>query len=184
MSQIIMDVREKDEFDAEHIEHSIHVPLSRIAALAPGMLDRMTERDVIIMCRGGNRAKLAAQQLAQLGYSDKVRFTVFEGGILEWKRLGRPTLVTKSSHLPIMRQVQLVAGLGVFLSTVLGVFVNPWFLAVTAFFGAGLSVAGATGFCGMAHLLAWMPWNRSAPSVREELCNTSPGSCSQQGERS
>jgi hypothetical protein len=28
------------------------------------------------------------------------------------------------------------------------------------FVGAGLTFAGISGFCGMAHLLALMPWNR------------------------
>ncbi len=42
----------------------------------------------------------------------------------------------------------------------LGAFVNPWFLAVSAFFGAGLIFAGASGFCGLGHVLAKMPWNQ------------------------
>jgi hypothetical protein len=44
--------------------------------------------------------------------------------------------------------------------TELGAFVNPWFLAVAAFFGAGLTFAGATGTCGLARLLFRMPRNR------------------------
>ena len=36
------------------------------------------------------------------------------------------------------------------------------FFALAAFVGAGLTFAGATGFCGMARLLAHMPWNRPA----------------------
>jgi hypothetical protein len=43
-----------------------------------------------------------------------------------------------------------------------GVWVSPWFLVVPAFFGAGLVFAGATGTCGLAAVLARMPWNRSA----------------------
>jgi hypothetical protein len=31
---------------------------------------------------------------------------------------------------------------------------------LTIFVGAGLTVAGVTGFCGMARLLALLPWNR------------------------
>jgi hypothetical protein len=45
---------------------------------------------------------------------------------------------------------------------VLGLFVSPGFFGLSAFVGAGLTFAGATGWCGMAKLLAVMPWNRAA----------------------
>jgi rhodanese-related sulfurtransferase len=176
MNPVILDVRERDEFEAEHIEHSINVPLSQFATVAPGVLNQLNQKDVSILCRSGNRARLAFDQLKHLGYSDKVVARVYEGGILEWKRQGKPTVVKRRNHLPIMRQVQLIAGSTVLVTTVLGAFVNPWFLAVSAFFGAGLTVAGATGFCGMAELLAKMPWNKTVSSTAEELCLVSPSS--------
>jgi rhodanese-related sulfurtransferase len=160
MGEIIMDVRERDEFEAEHVEHSINVPLSHFAVVAPGVLNQLRERDVLILCRSGNRARLAAEQVRQMGYSDKVTARVLEGGIVEWKRQGKPTVQRQKRHLPLMRQVQLVAGSAVLTSTLLGAFLNPWFLALAAFFGAGLIFAGATGFCGLAMLLDRMPWNR------------------------
>jgi hypothetical protein len=39
--------------------------------------------------------------------------------------------------------------------------IRPGFWGLSAFVGAGLFMAGATGFCGMARLLAVMPWNRA-----------------------
>lgn len=176
MGEVIIDVRERDEFDAEHIEHSIHVPLSHFATLAPGVLHQLNERKVSIMCRSGNRARLAVEQIRQMGFADKVDAYVYEGGILEWKQQGRPTIQKRANHLPIMRQVQLVAGSVVLATTLLGAFFNPWFLAISGFVGAGLTVAGATGFCGMAILLAKMPWNRGHASAQEELCQASPSS--------
>lgn len=181
MSEVILDVRERDEFDSEHIEHSISVPLSQFAAVVPGVLNQLREREIVIMCRSGNRARLAASQIPGLGYADKVSIRVYEGGIQEWKRQGKPTLTRKAGHLPLMRQVQLAAGLLILASVAMGVFVTPWAFALTAFFGAGLTMAGATGFCGMAMLLAKMPWNRTEPTLREELCQVSPSgkSCNQ-----
>jgi hypothetical protein len=43
--------------------------------------------------------------------------------------------------------------------------VNPAFYALSAFVGAGLTFAGATGWCGMAMLLKTMPWNRVSLSA-------------------
>jgi len=42
----------------------------------------------------------------------------------------------------------------------LGALVHPGFYALSAFVGAGLLFAGLTDWCGMAMLLAKMPWNR------------------------
>ncbi len=44
--------------------------------------------------------------------------------------------------------------------TALGVFVHPGFLALPAAVGAGLAFAGATGLCGMAAVLARLPYNK------------------------
>ena len=64
-------------------------------------------------------------------------------------------------RLPVDRQVQLIAGLMVLTGVALGTLIHPWFLAIAAFFGAGLIFAGVTGTCGLALLLMKLPWNRS-----------------------
>jgi rhodanese-related sulfurtransferase len=61
-----------------------------------------------------------------------------------------------------MRQVQIAAGGLVLAGVALGFTVHPVFFGLSAFVGAGLALAGVTGFCGMARLLAVMPWNRLA----------------------
>jgi hypothetical protein len=40
--------------------------------------------------------------------------------------------------------------------------VHPALVAIPAFFGAGLTFAGATGTCALASVLGRMPWNRAA----------------------
>ena len=66
----------------------------------------------------------------------------------------------KSQPLPLMRQVQIVAGALILLGVALGYAFCSGFFLLSAFVGAGLTFAGITGFCGMARLLALMPWNR------------------------
>ncbi|MCI1294357.1 MAG: DUF2892 domain-containing protein, partial [Acetobacter sp.] len=61
---------------------------------------------------------------------------------------------------PLDRQVQLIIGLLVLTGSLLGFFVSPWYFLLTGFFGAGLTVAGLTGFCGLARVVAHAPWNR------------------------
>lgn len=177
--EVIIDVREKDEFVAEHIEHSIHLPLSHFMEQAPGILNQLKNKKIIIMCRSGNRAKIAQGNISQLGFGSDIDATVYTGGIMAWKAAGNPVIEFKKGHLPLMRQVQLIAGLGVFTFSMLAYFVDLRFAFAAAFFGAGLTLAGATGFCGMANLLALMPWNKNQSSIQEELCMASPagGQC-------
>jgi rhodanese-related sulfurtransferase len=178
MKEIILDVRERDEFEAEHVAGSIHVPLSHFASMAPGVLEQVREKSIVILCRSGARARIALEQSRQLGFADLPKVRIFEGGVMEWKRQGLPTISRKRSHLPLMRQVQLIAGSVVLTASLAAYWVHPAFSFLAAFFGAGLSVAGATGFCGMAELLARMPFNRIEPATSEELCQVSPaGTC-------
>lgn len=175
MEKIIIDVREPDEFSAEHVKGSINIPLSQFDHQAPGILGGLKSKSIILMCRSGKRAGLASQQLSNLGFSD-FSCEVYQGGILKWKESGEKVEASKKNHLPIMRQVQLIAGLGVLLPVVLGFLISPNFFYVSGFFGAGLSFAGLSGRCLMAEMLAMMPWNKSAPALTEELCQVSPGS--------
>lgn len=59
-----------------------------------------------------------------------------------------------------MRQVQITVGFFVLLASLLAVTVNPAWVYLCMFFGAGLLFAGLSGFCGLALILAKMPWNR------------------------
>ena len=57
-------------------------------------------------------------------------------------------------------QVQLAIGLMLIAGSVLGALFSPvWFL-LTGLIGAGLAIAGLTGFCGLALFMAKMPWNQ------------------------
>jgi len=60
-----------------------------------------------------------------------------------------------------MRQVQITIGTLNLTGVLLTLFVNINFVFLPAFLGAGLVFAGSTGWCGMAKLLAMMPWNTS-----------------------
>jgi hypothetical protein len=60
----------------------------------------------------------------------------------------------------------------VILGVILALLVSPWLIALSALVGAGLVMAGITGFCGLAQVLARMPWNRPPERPRPP----SPGS--------
>lgn len=157
---VLLDVREDFEFADERIAGAEHVPLSDLDATA--LAARLAGRDVVVVCRTGARARDAAGRLGSAGLDARV----LDGGLEAWRAAGLPVERPEGApRLPIMRQVQIAAGSLVVLGVALGTTVSPWFLGLSAFVGCGLVFAGATGWCGMALLLAKMPWNRAAAAA-------------------
>ncbi len=153
----LIDIRDADEHARERISGATNQPLARIEQLASH------SGPVIFHCRTGMRTQNNADRLAAAGGNSPCY--VLAGGIDSWRSSGRPTIVDKRQPLEIMRQVQLVAGGLVLLGVVLGFLVSPLLFGLSAFVGAGLMMAGATGWCGMATLLRQLPWNRPARSA-------------------
>lgn len=159
MKPVIIDIRENDEYHGEHIENSIHIPMGEFANKIQGLAHHLKDQEIVVMCRSGRRAQLVCDQIR--GMNLKNRIAPYEGGILEWKSQGNPTVTGRSFQFPILRQVQMIAGCLILISVVLAWFKDIRFIAIAAAIGTGLTIAGTTGFCGMAHLLAWMPWNKT-----------------------
>lgn len=154
-SAVLIDVREDFEHAEERIDGAVLHPLSKFD---PDTIRKQhNAARVVFQCRSGKRSAEAAQRYAR---TDEASFHL-AGGIEEWKTSGHTVInPSRPSRIPIMRQVQITAGLLVAISVTLGVTVSPWFLAVAGFVGCGLVFAGVSGWCGMAKLLAAMPWNR------------------------
>jgi hypothetical protein len=133
-----------------HLEPSVLIPLDEIAR-------RHTElprdRELVLVCRTGARARLAAAQLGEY------RTRVLEGGLVAWQEAGRPVIEGKP-HMSLERQVRVVAGALACIGGVLAVGISPWFGLLPAFIGAGLVYAGLTDRCGMAMMLGKLPYNR------------------------
>lgn len=159
---VLVDIREGAEHARERIAQAHNVALSRLDAAELPVGDA---RVVLFHCKSGmrtlsNAGKLAAK-LGEAEGGENCEAFIVEGGIDAWRRAGLPVVEDKSAPLDLMRQVQIGAGSLALLGTLAGVFLNPAFLIVPAFVGAGLTVAGVTGFCGMARILLLAPWNRS-----------------------
>lgn len=148
----VIDVREPMEYASGHIANSLNVPLSRItkADLPPGPL--------VLVCQSGNRSSKAQASLQQLGHPHPVSDLL--GGFPSWQQAGLPVGKFKNAPLPLMRQVQITAGSLVLIGVLLSQLLAPGWIWLSGFVGAGLMFAGITGFCGMARLLAAMPWNK------------------------
>jgi len=160
----LIDVRTPAEFREIHATGARNAPLD---SLDPESLmaerNGMADRPLYVICRTGNRAEQACRKLASSGCENAVNVA---GGTVAWEQAGLPVERGRKT-ISLERQVRIAAGLLVFLGTSLGFFVHPYFLALPAFIGAGLAYAGITDTCGMAMLLAKMPWNRVGGSCQK-----------------
>jgi rhodanese-related sulfurtransferase len=147
---VLVDIREPDEHARERVPGARNTPLSRLGTLPDASA-------IVFHCRSGARTSANA---ARLGAAASCQAYILEGGIDAWKKAGLPVDADRGQPIEIMRQVQIVAGSLVLLGVLLGLSVAPAFLALSGFVGAGLVFAGLSGWCGMARLLAVMPWNR------------------------
>ena len=177
MSEVIIDVREKDEFAIEHAEHAINVPLSSFAGMAPGILNQLQDRKIVFMCRSGVRGAQALTIASQLGYNDAHSYSNYTGGILQWKKEGGSTVSMKGQKapLPLIRQVQIVIGLLVIAFGLMGALLDPTYAYAAAAMGAGVLLAGATGFCALASMMGKLPWNRGDVQAQKAMCQASSG---------
>ena len=147
---MLIDIRSPDEYARAHIPCARNLPLARI-----GRIDGAPE--VIFHCRSGMRTAGNAEALAAC--TDAPVY-LLEGGLDAWQQAGLECSIDRGQPIEIARQAQIGAGTLTLLGVLLGFTVSPLLFGVSAFIGAGLLVAGLTGWCGMAKLLAVMPWNR------------------------
>lgn len=151
---VVIDVRTTGEVRREYLESSIFIPHEIVTPQR--IRDVHADgKQLVFLCHSGNRAMKAAEHLAD----ELPNVRVLDGGIERWKKEGLP-VVTADVVIPMERQVLIAAGGMILVSLGLAAAVTSSFLWWTTFVGAGLVFAGATGFCGMAKLLALMPWNR------------------------
>jgi rhodanese-related sulfurtransferase len=85
---VIVDVREKDEWDEEHILGAIHMSRGTIEL---DVEEKVPDTNTMIVCHcgGGGRSALAAESLQKMGYKN-VRSMA--GGFKAWKAAGLPRM--------------------------------------------------------------------------------------------
>jgi len=148
----LIDIRQPDEHSRERIAGALNVPLDRLSKdAAPG--------DVLIFhCRSGMRTAQAGDKLAEAAAGRDCY--IVDGGISAWGNAGLPVEKVRGAPIEMQRQVMIAAGGLVLIGTLLSLFVAPGWIWLAMAVGAGLTFAGISGFCGMAYVLATMPWNR------------------------
>jgi len=143
------------EYAEKHISGVRNLPLDEIIERAKELKSKKT---VYVHCRSGSRGQHAIEKLEALNVN--IDLVNVQGGLLAWMKAGFDTVSSSNRTLPLMRQVMLGAGLIIISSHVAAHFANPYYIYISLFVGVSLTFSGLTGWCGMAFLLARMPWNK------------------------
>jgi rhodanese-related sulfurtransferase len=160
----LIDVRSAAEFAVGHIPGAVNVPMEQVELR---MAD-IGRGPVVLVCEAGSRARIVAGWL-----ESRQPVSVLSGGTAAWRNAGLPLVTCAPCRWPLERQVRLAAGLIVFIATLLSVLVNLNWVYLAMFVGAGLTFAGATNICGMAVVLARMPWNRDGKPGAADVTSAS-----------
>ena len=161
---MLIDVRTPAEFGEVHVDFAHNIPLDRldakeVASVANG-------GPVYFVCKSGTRSQKACEKLLAAGVHDVISV---EGGTAACEAAGVP-VVRGRKVMSLERQVRIAAGALVAIGATLAAF-GPdimWQrigIGLAGFIGCGLVFAGITDTCGMAMLIAKMPWNQAAGST-------------------
>ena len=153
----LIDVRTPVELREVHVKVARNVPLDQLDPAAMMKARNGTANDTLyVICRSGSRGQQACEKFLKAGFSNVVNV---QGGTMACVEAGLP-VVRGEKSMSLERQVRIAAGSFVLLGSVLGWFVHPAFIGISAFVGAGLVFSGITDTCGMGMILARMPWNQ------------------------
>ncbi len=162
---MLIDVRTPAEFGEVHVDFARNMPLDRID---PKEIASLAGSDpVYVVCKSGSRSHKACEKLMAAGLKDVVSV---EGGTAACEAAGVP-VVRGRKAMSLERQVRIAAGAMVAIGAALAAF-GPDLLwqrigaGLAGFVGCGLVFAGITDTCGMAMLIAKMPWNQTCRSAK------------------
>jgi rhodanese-related sulfurtransferase len=158
----LIDVRTPAEFGEVHVDFAHNIPLDRLDLQAVKAV--AGDGPVYFVCKSGTRSQKACEQLRAAGMTDVISVA---GGTAACEAAGVP-VVRGRKVMSLERQVRIAAGALVAVGAALAAFgpeapVNWQAIGagLAGFVGCGLVFAGITDTCGMAMLIARMPWNQA-----------------------
>ena len=167
-SALLVDVRSPAEYNEKHLANSLNLPLGDLSEeLVLAKCGNNKSQAIILVCASGMRSKQAAEKLVSFGFSN---ISNIEGGLNACKDPNLQIIKGSGKVMSLERQVRVAAGGLVLLGIVFSCFINESFIFLSAFVGAGLVFSGLTDTCGMALILAKMPWNYQKSCSNNNCC--------------
>ena len=156
----VLDLRTSAEVNNEYIADCACLPVQELtpASFRELLADIGHDNNtpVYLLCQSGLRAEKAVEKLFG---EVSVPLVIIDGGLNQLKAAGIKVIKGKGKVISLERQVRIAAGALTLKGAILANVIHPYYIGISAFVGAGLMFAGITNTCGMALMLAKMPWN-------------------------
>lgn len=85
---VVVDVRDRKEYEAGHIVDSINIPFATLESRA-GELKPHAERPIVVACKIGQHAGAAGTLLRKAGFEKVMKLS---GGMTEWRNASLPVV--------------------------------------------------------------------------------------------
>ena len=85
---LVLDVRDKKEFDAGHIVDALNIPFAALDSRI-SELKKHSERPIVVACKMGQHSGTAGSILRKHGFENVSRLT---GGVAEWRNQSLPVV--------------------------------------------------------------------------------------------
>lgn len=83
---VVLDIREKKEFDAGHIVDAVHIPIAKLGSRVTE-LEKHKDVPIVVVCKLGQSSTDAIKLLKGAGFNHVVRMS---GGMTEWRAQNLP----------------------------------------------------------------------------------------------
>lgn len=83
---LVLDVREKGEYDSGHILNSKLIPLGKLGDRI-GELEKYRGKPILVVCRSGQRSASACALLGKQGFAQAYNL---DGGVTAWQKASLP----------------------------------------------------------------------------------------------
>jgi rhodanese-related sulfurtransferase len=83
---VVLDIRDKKDFNAGHLVDSVNIPTTQVANRI-SELEKHKNDPIIVVCKTGQTASAASKTLKENGFEQVYRLT---GGIMEWTNNNLP----------------------------------------------------------------------------------------------
>lgn len=85
---IVIDLRDKKEFETGHIVDAVNIPYAKLAQRLTE-LDKHKDKPIIVVCKLGQQSGMASKQIQEAGFLDVYKLA---GGISEWRAQSLPVV--------------------------------------------------------------------------------------------
>lgn len=160
VAPVLLDVRTPAEHRGAHLPGSVLVPEELVRGETQRLADALADADrpVVVLCQSGPRSRQARELLAGAGLTEA---SVLDGGLNGYRAAAGDAAVQRGEGPWAMeRQVRMAAGSLVLVGLLGGRLLSPKARVISGAIASGLIYSAASNTCGMAQVLARMPWNQ------------------------